>query len=170
MGSRKGRVVSRLGCNSRFGVAVQKGLVSTDLMLVSCGYTGLFLLPDFRRGVEVGPIELVDEYQVFCHVLRVPAQPHNGTWARVRQMLAGEPLWPAGHENQEQDLEPTAVRSTMGPPLAAAPPPQGTQGPQGGREPHQELKKSASSPVRIALSVILGVIGWYIFLCVITNS
>lgn len=127
---------------------------------------------DFKRGVEVGPIELVDEYQVFCHVLRIPAQPHNGSWERVREMLAGEPLWPAGHEDQDDTrlLEPTPIRSTVGSPLDAPQQTAAPQGPHGGRTPPPSQPSLASSPVRIALSVILGVIGWYIFLCVITNT
>lgn len=131
--------------------------------------------PDFKRGVQVGPIDLVDEYQVFCHVLRIPAHPHNGTWSRVRGLLVGDPAFPFGDVE-----EPSAIRSTPGPLLQAPPPapatqPPAPQGPPAGPPPPPPpppppSASVSSGPVRIALSVIAGLVGWYIFLCVITNS
>lgn len=32
-------------------------------------------------------IRLEDEYQIFTHVLGLPARPHNGTWSSVKEML-----------------------------------------------------------------------------------
>jgi len=37
------------------------------------------------------PMELVDVYQVLAYVLKIPANPHNGTWSHVRGLLLGEP-------------------------------------------------------------------------------
>lgn len=130
--------------------------------------------PDFKRGVTTGPIDLVDEYQVLCHLLRIPAHPHNGTWARVRGLLAGDPVRPYGEDGDDDDmpnLEPTPIRSTAGT-VEAVPPPPAPQGPAAAPPPEQPPPTTglASGPVRIALSVIVGLLGWYVFLCVITNS
>jgi len=35
----------------------------------------------------VPAIDLVDIYQVYCNLLRVEARAHNGTFARVRDLL-----------------------------------------------------------------------------------
>ncbi|KAK3911036.1 Glycerophosphocholine cholinephosphodiesterase ENPP6 [Frankliniella fusca] len=135
--------------------------------------------PDFKRGVTVDPIDLVDEYQVLCHLLRIPAHPHNGTWSRVRGLLAGDPARPYGEGDEDDDdipdLEPTPIRSTAGtlaaapPPAEQQPPPAAPQGPAAAPAP-PPATGLASGPVRIALSVIVGLVGWYVFLCVITNS
>jgi len=55
---------------------------------------GIFLAqgPDFKNnGEEVPPMELVDVYQVLAYVLKIPPNPHNGTWSHVRGLLLGEP-------------------------------------------------------------------------------
>jgi ectonucleotide pyrophosphatase/phosphodiesterase family protein 6 len=55
---------------------------------------GIFLAqgPDFKNnGEEVAPMELVDVYQVLAYVLKIPPNPHNGTWSHVRGLLLGEP-------------------------------------------------------------------------------
>lgn len=52
---------------------------------------GIFMAkgPDFKSDGGVYPgIELVDVYQIFTKLLNIPAQPHNGTWDHVRDMLA----------------------------------------------------------------------------------
>lgn len=126
--------------------------------------------------MKAGPIELVDEYQVFCHLLRIPAQPNNGSWNRVRELLASSPPIPSWQEQEldhnVEDLIPNPIRSTplphASPPAASAP-----QGPQPGGELPPPLPAPAnlsSGPVSLALSVAAGVIGWYIFLCIVTNS
>jgi len=43
--------------------------------------------PSFRRGFRGGPIEQVDHYQLFCHVMRIRAKPNNGSWVRVRDFI-----------------------------------------------------------------------------------
>ncbi|XP_076029969.1 glycerophosphocholine cholinephosphodiesterase ENPP6-like [Oratosquilla oratoria] len=43
--------------------------------------------PDFRKGTVIGPVDMVDVYQVLTWVLRIPALPHNGTWAHVEPAL-----------------------------------------------------------------------------------
>ena len=51
---------------------------------------GIFLAkgPHFKMGgEEVGPIELVDVYQLLAHLLRIKTNPHNGTWSHVSGML-----------------------------------------------------------------------------------
>ena len=43
--------------------------------------------PAFRKHFLGEPIALVDIYQMYAHILAVPAQPNNGTWTRVRSYL-----------------------------------------------------------------------------------
>jgi len=43
--------------------------------------------PAFIKRYIGEPIGLVDIYQMYAHILRVPAQPNNGTWANVRSFL-----------------------------------------------------------------------------------
>lgn len=131
--------------------------------------------PDFARNVRTGPIELVDEYQVLCHLLRIPAQVNNGSWERVRELLVSNPRFPSWQELDQlshlddlgqldhnvEDLIPNLIRSTPLPHAASGgelPPPP---------PPPANL---SSGPVSLALSVVAGVIGWYIFLCIVTNS
>jgi len=62
---------------------------------------GIFLAqgPDFKNnGEEVPPMELVDVYQVLAHLLKIPANPHNGTWSHVRGLLLGEPGSPTSSQ------------------------------------------------------------------------
>ena len=41
----------------------------------------------FQSGYEAPWIKLVDEYQIFLHVLGLQGDPHNGTWTRVKDMF-----------------------------------------------------------------------------------
>ncbi|XP_066263305.1 glycerophosphocholine cholinephosphodiesterase ENPP6-like [Branchiostoma lanceolatum] len=52
---------------------------------------GVFMAfgPDFRKGYEADPIDIVDEYQLMCRLLDITPLPNNGTWARVEGMLDG---------------------------------------------------------------------------------
>ncbi|ODN05640.1 Ectonucleotide pyrophosphatase/phosphodiesterase family member 6 [Orchesella cincta] len=43
--------------------------------------------PGFKKGLVHPPIQLVDVYQIFAHLLDIPARPHNGSWTRVSGML-----------------------------------------------------------------------------------
>ncbi|KAK6766968.1 hypothetical protein RB195_026312 [Necator americanus] len=52
---------------------------------------GIFMArgPAFKVEEKVGPIEIVDVYQILLNILGVePPHPHNGTWAKVEGMLA----------------------------------------------------------------------------------
>ncbi|VDM78753.1 unnamed protein product [Strongylus vulgaris] len=52
---------------------------------------GIFMArgPAFNVEEKVGPVELVDIYQVILNILGIePAHPHNGTWANVEGMMA----------------------------------------------------------------------------------
>ncbi|XP_076040855.1 glycerophosphocholine cholinephosphodiesterase ENPP6-like [Oratosquilla oratoria] len=40
--------------------------------------------PDFKKETVIDPIDMVDIYQVLTHVLDIKPQPHNGTWAHVK--------------------------------------------------------------------------------------
>ena len=42
----------------------------------------------FRTGVTVPWVKLVDEYQVFLHLLGIEGEEHEGTWDRVKDMMA----------------------------------------------------------------------------------
>ena len=44
--------------------------------------------PSFKKHYEGQPLELVDIYQLYAHILAIPPQPNNGTWANVRSYLA----------------------------------------------------------------------------------
>jgi len=43
--------------------------------------------PAFIKQYIGEPIALVDIYQMYAHILQIPAQPNNGTWSRVRSFL-----------------------------------------------------------------------------------
>jgi len=44
--------------------------------------------PSFKANYQGEPIALVDIYQLYAHILGIPAQPHNGTWSRVHSFLS----------------------------------------------------------------------------------
>lgn len=46
--------------------------------------------PAFKKHFKGEPIELVDIYQIYAHVLGISPQPHNGSWTRVRSYLTNE--------------------------------------------------------------------------------
>ncbi|ODM91101.1 Ectonucleotide pyrophosphatase/phosphodiesterase family member 6 [Orchesella cincta] len=46
--------------------------------------------PAFKKGSVHPPISLVDQYQIFAHLLNIPAQPNNGTWSKVSGMLKSQ--------------------------------------------------------------------------------
>ncbi|CAL8070700.1 unnamed protein product [Orchesella dallaii] len=52
--------------------------------------------PAFQQGIVTPPINLVDEYQMFAHLLDIPAQPHNGTWSKVSGMLKNSSVRASG--------------------------------------------------------------------------
>ena len=37
-------------------------------------------------------------FQVLAHLLKIPANPHNGTWSHVRGLLLGEPGSPTSSQ------------------------------------------------------------------------
>lgn len=43
--------------------------------------------PSFKKHYKGEPIDLVDIYQIYAHVLDLEPQPHNGSWSRVRSYL-----------------------------------------------------------------------------------
>ena len=43
--------------------------------------------PGFRRGITVPWIKMVDQYQVFAHLLGIDGEENMGNWERVRPML-----------------------------------------------------------------------------------
>ncbi|XP_055934778.1 glycerophosphocholine cholinephosphodiesterase ENPP6-like [Argiope bruennichi] len=43
--------------------------------------------PDFRSGLKTKPIQVIDLYNVMCHILGLQALPNNGTWKHVQPML-----------------------------------------------------------------------------------
>ncbi|VDK75110.1 unnamed protein product [Cylicostephanus goldi] len=52
---------------------------------------GIFMArgPGFKVDEKVGPVEIVDVYQVILNILSVDsAHPHNGTWSNVADMLS----------------------------------------------------------------------------------
>lgn len=44
--------------------------------------------PSFKTNYVGPPIALVDIYQLYAHILEIPAQAHNGTWSHVRSYLS----------------------------------------------------------------------------------
>ncbi|KAJ3588193.1 hypothetical protein NHX12_011787, partial [Muraenolepis orangiensis] len=45
--------------------------------------------PDFKKGAQAPPIQLVDIYNLMCRTLGVDPRPNNGSWSRVENMLSG---------------------------------------------------------------------------------
>lgn len=43
--------------------------------------------PSFKKHYQGEPINLVDIYQIYAHVLDLEPQPNNGSWSRVRSYL-----------------------------------------------------------------------------------
>lgn len=43
--------------------------------------------PDFKSGFTSKPIEIVDVYQIMAFLLKIPPNPHDGVWSRIRDML-----------------------------------------------------------------------------------
>merc|ERR1712213_160289 len=50
--------------------------------------------PDFKSGFMSEPIEIVDIYQIMAFLLKIPPNPHEGQWSRIRQMLMISPAAP----------------------------------------------------------------------------
>ena len=49
--------------------------------------TFLLLGPSISKGKAINWIKLVDEYQVFTYLMGIKAEPHNGTWSRVKGLF-----------------------------------------------------------------------------------
>uniref|UniRef100_A0A8C4Z6M5 glycerophosphocholine cholinephosphodiesterase n=1 Tax=Gadus morhua TaxID=8049 RepID=A0A8C4Z6M5_GADMO len=45
--------------------------------------------PDFKKGLQAGPIRAVDIYNLMCSTAGVVPLPNNGSWARVECLLSG---------------------------------------------------------------------------------
>ncbi|GFU52964.1 hypothetical protein NPIL_203881 [Nephila pilipes] len=43
--------------------------------------------PDFRTGLTTKPVEIIDLYNIMCHILKIDPLPNNGTWDNVVPML-----------------------------------------------------------------------------------
>ncbi|XP_064644764.1 glycerophosphocholine cholinephosphodiesterase ENPP6-like [Lineus longissimus] len=44
--------------------------------------------PDFKSGErDLPPVDIVDLYQMMCHVLKIPAAPNNGSWEHAASYL-----------------------------------------------------------------------------------
>merc|ERR1711988_1550507 len=43
--------------------------------------------PDFRPGFKLDNLEIVDLYQIMAFLLKIPPNPHDGNWDRVKKML-----------------------------------------------------------------------------------
>ena len=46
--------------------------------------------PKFKPGCSAPWIKLVDQYQVFKHVLGIDGEEHSGSWDRVKDMMMVE--------------------------------------------------------------------------------
>lgn len=44
--------------------------------------------PSFKKNYIGPPIALVDIYQLYAHILAIPAQVHNGTWSHIKSYLS----------------------------------------------------------------------------------
>lgn len=64
-------------------------------------------------GVVAPAIDLVDIYQVYCELLGVRPQPHNGTWARARALLAAEPQLPAAARSAAERRIPPFIATLV---------------------------------------------------------
>ncbi|GIY81643.1 hypothetical protein CDAR_307661 [Caerostris darwini] len=56
---------------------------------VSTDMRGIFLAtgPDFRSGITTKPVQIIDLYNIMCHILKIEALPNNGTWDHVKSMM-----------------------------------------------------------------------------------
>lgn len=46
------------------------------------------LLPDFITNPDPQPaIELVDIYELLCHLMNIKPQPNDGIWERIKSLL-----------------------------------------------------------------------------------
>lgn len=43
--------------------------------------------PSFKTNFINPPIEMIDHYNIFCHILGINALPNNGSWSRVKNMM-----------------------------------------------------------------------------------
>jgi hypothetical protein len=43
--------------------------------------------PAFRKDYVCGPLEQVDHYNLFCHLIHIKPKPNNGTYSRVEKLL-----------------------------------------------------------------------------------
>ncbi|GFR18378.1 hypothetical protein TNCT_537641 [Trichonephila clavata] len=43
--------------------------------------------PDFRSGVTTKPVDIIDLYNIMCHILKIDPLPNNGTWEHVEPMI-----------------------------------------------------------------------------------
>jgi len=58
-----------------------------DLFAPMMKTTGFAWGPDFKPGYTLENIEIVDIYQIMAFLLKVPPNPHDGDWDRVKDML-----------------------------------------------------------------------------------
>jgi len=43
--------------------------------------------PAFRKDYISKPLEQVDHYNLFCHLIEIKANPNNGTFSKVQKLL-----------------------------------------------------------------------------------
>jgi len=58
-----------------------------DLFAPMMKTTGFAWGPDFKQGYTLENIEIVDIYQLMAFLLKLPPNPHDGDWDRVKNML-----------------------------------------------------------------------------------
>jgi hypothetical protein len=59
--------------------------------------------PAFRKDYVCSPLEQVDHYNLFCHLIDIKPKPNNGTYSRVEKLLVES----ESNENYEsgQDID-----------------------------------------------------------------
>ncbi|XP_042900836.2 glycerophosphocholine cholinephosphodiesterase ENPP6-like [Parasteatoda tepidariorum] len=64
--------------------------------------------PAFKKGYVSSPLQMVDHYQVICRAMGMEPLKNNGSWSRVKDMLAGNAL--KGESLIGPDKKPKTVK------------------------------------------------------------
>ncbi|XP_023226862.1 ectonucleotide pyrophosphatase/phosphodiesterase family member 6-like [Centruroides sculpturatus] len=46
--------------------------------------------PGIKHNYVCQPMEVVDHYNIMCHILEIPCLPNNGSWKRIKDLFGGE--------------------------------------------------------------------------------
>jgi hypothetical protein len=73
--------------------------------------------PAFRKDYVCGPLEQVDHYNLFCHLIDIKPKPNNGTYSRVEKLLIQSESNDNDESGQEIDDEDSDKNNENGVPI-----------------------------------------------------